>query len=77
MEIQLAQALLNSSPRNPPQRNDAYDRALDREYGMVELGRQTFYASEVFFSLDYTAYQAEGEKLCAGQPDAEGQEPET
>jgi hypothetical protein len=76
VETHLAQAVLSSSLPRLPQHDSAYDRALDRAYGMVELGRQAFYASEVFFSLDYTAYQAEGERLCALRVDAEDEEPE-
>jgi len=48
----------------PPQHDDGYDRAIDHEYGMVEVAEQSFYASEVLFNADYEAYKETGARLC-------------
>ena len=63
-EQQLEQALLDSAPPSPPQRDDAFDRAIDREYGMVDVGEQSFYVSEVLFFVDHAAYREAGARLC-------------
>lgn len=73
-EQRLAQAILGASPPTPPQRDEAYDRAIDREYGMVDVGEQSYYVSEVLFANDYAAYREAGGRLCAGKKDGEGQE---
>jgi len=69
----LDKAIADSTPPPAPQRDGAYDRAIDLEYGMVEIGDQSFYASEVLFSVDYWAYRDIGARLCedAAQPVAE------
>jgi len=70
----LDQAIADSAPPAPPQREDAYDRAIDREYGMVEMGGQSFYASEALFSVDYSAYRDTGARLCQNSPQAVDEE---
>jgi hypothetical protein len=76
VEQRLAQAIKNGSPPTLPQRDAAFDRAIDREYGMVEVGDQTYYASELLFSVDYAAYREAGARLRADADVAEGQEQE-
>ena len=68
-EQRLAQAILNASPSAPPQRDEVYDRALDREYGMIDLGEQSYYVSQVLFAVDYAAYRETGGRLCAAKKD--------
>lgn len=64
-EKRLAQALLDTSPPAPPSREDKFDRAIDREHGLLDIGGRNYYASEVLFAVDYVAYREEGERLCA------------
>lgn len=73
-ELRLEFALKESAPPAPPQRDGAYDRAIDREYGMVNVGEQSFYASEVLFSVDYAAYNEAGGRLCQKAPEAADKE---
>jgi len=68
-EQRLAKAILNAAPSAPPQHHDEYDRAIDREYGMVDLGDQSYYVSEVLFAVDYAAYRDTGGRLCSGKKD--------
>ncbi len=65
----LESAISDLAPPTPPQRDESFDRAIDREYGMVEIGEQIFYASEVLFSVDYWGYRDVGVRLCQ-QPSA-------
>jgi len=72
----LENTISDLSPSPPPQRDGAFDRAIDREYGMVEIGDQTFYASEVLFSVDYWGYRDAGVRLCQNPPSASDEEPQ-
>jgi hypothetical protein len=71
----LDHAIADIAAPAPPQRDGTFDRAIDREYGMVEVGEQTFYASEILFSVDYWAYRDTGTRLCQNPPSAIDQEP--
>jgi len=75
-EQRLAQAIANTSLPAPPQRDSVFDRAIDRKYGMVDVCDQTYYTSEVLFSVDYTAYREAGAKLCSGDEAGAGEEDE-
>jgi len=71
----LEQAIAASTPPSPASRNNTFDRAIDRGYGMVDAGDQTFYASEVLFFVDYAVYCDLGARLCESAPqldDADG-----
>jgi hypothetical protein len=70
----LERAISDVVPPAPPQRDTAFDHAIDREYGMVEIGEQIFYASEILFSVDYWAYRDTGTRLCQNSPSANSQE---
>jgi hypothetical protein len=70
----LERAIADSSPPSPPQRDRVYDLAIDREYGMVNVGEQSFYTSEVLFSADYAAYRESGARLCQIPPKVDGEE---
>lgn len=69
-------AISELAPAAPPRRDVSFDRAIDREYGMVEIGDQTFYASEVLFSVDYWGYRDAGSRLCQNPPSTSGKEPQ-
>ena len=64
IEKVLEQAVIENLPPSPPNRNRSYDRVIDKEYGMIEFAGQSYYASEVLFSLDIVAYGEVGSRLC-------------
>ncbi len=43
-----------------PKRDRAIDIALDDEYGVIKFGEVGYYASELLFCVDYTAYNTIG-----------------
>ena len=57
-------------PSAPPQRDGIYDRAIDREYGMIEVAGQSYYVSELLFAVDYIAYCDLGGRLRVSFVDA-------
>jgi len=67
-EKELESAMLALVPTPPPAPDDLYDRAIDNEYGMIQVGEETFYASEVLFSVDYGAYREAGARLSQNPP---------
>ena len=73
-ENRLDRAIADVLPPAPPQRDGAYDRAIDREYGMVDVADQSFYASEVLFSVDHVAYREIGARLCHDPRPTSGEE---
>jgi hypothetical protein len=73
-EKELEDALLASVTPPPPEPVDGYDRAIDDEYGMIQIGDQTFYASEVLFAVDYGAYKEAGLRLTQSPPPATTEE---
>lgn len=73
-EQRLERAIADSAPASPPQRDSTFDRAIDREFAMVDVGDQTFYASEVLFFVDYAAYREAGARLCQGSSQADTRE---
>lgn len=62
-EALLEQALLDQAPPDPPSREKRLDIAIDAQYGIVSVGEQSYYASELLFSVDYAAYRALGVEL--------------
>jgi hypothetical protein len=74
VEARLAQAIIDLSPPSEPKPDDNYDRAIDAVYGMVQVGDQSYYASEVLFSVDPTAYKGIGTRLCDSETAGEGAE---
>jgi hypothetical protein len=72
VERRLAQAIVDASPPMPPHRDQAFDRAIDRKYRMVDVCEQTYYASELLFSVDYAAYREAGTRLSSGDDGGEG-----
>jgi hypothetical protein len=67
-EKELESAMSELVPTAPPTPDDRYDRAIDSEYGMIQVGEQTFYASEILFSVDYGAYREAGVRLSQNPP---------
>jgi hypothetical protein len=63
-EERLEDAIKSTLTPPPPQHDDDYDRAIDHEYGMIEVAEQSFYASDVLFNVDYEAYKDAGTRLC-------------
>ena len=66
VEQRLAQAIEDASVPAPPQRDSKFDRVIDSQYGMVEVCDQTYYASELLFSVDHSAYREVGARLLSG-----------
>ncbi|MCP4549706.1 MAG: hypothetical protein GY835_24890 [bacterium] len=64
LEEALEEAIRTSSPPMPPEREKSYDRAIDREYGMIDVAGVSYYASEILFAVDDIAYREEGVRLC-------------
>jgi hypothetical protein len=73
-EQRLARGIAASAPPSPPQRDKSFDRVIDREFGMVDVADQTFYASELLFSVDNTAYRELGARLCDTQHNGDPKE---
>jgi hypothetical protein len=69
IERRLVQALLQSATSSQHAHDDAFDRAIDHQYGMIDLGEQSYYASELLYSVDYDAYREAGERLCSSEPE--------
>ena len=68
-EATLEQALLEQAPRKPPSRDRKLDTAIDAQYGIVSVGDEDYYASELLFSVDYAAYRALGVDLADNSMD--------
>ena len=62
-EATLEQALLEQTPPDPPSREKRLDTAIDAQYGIVSVGEQDYYASELLFRVDHAAYRALGVEL--------------
>lgn len=72
-EEALAASITRQSPV-VPQPDRAFDRAIDQQFGMVEIGDQPYYASEILFNVDGDAYRDWGTKLCdSGTPATDGE----
>ena len=59
----LEQAVLAQTPSAPPSRERDIDMAIDEEFGIIGVCDQNYYASELLFAVDYTAYRELGGKL--------------
>ena len=59
----LEKAIADSSPPSPPPPDEKYNKAIDRKYGMVDVGEESYYVSEVLFAVDYGAYRDLGSRL--------------
>ena len=52
----LEEAIVAMLPSASQERDGKYDRAIDREYGMIEVAGQSYDVSELLFTVDYIAY---------------------
>ena len=62
-EAVLEQAILDRAPPEPPSRERDLDMAIDTQYGIMAVGEQDYYTSELLFAVDYAAYRDLGGKL--------------
>jgi hypothetical protein len=67
-EERLAQAIAEKLPPPAPERNPAYDTAIDGAYEAIDIGGHTYSTSEVLYSLDYEAYRELGIELSQAEP---------
>ncbi len=68
-EIALEQAILAKAPPAAASRDRKFDVAIDAQYGIVEVGEESYHASELLFTVDPAAYRDLGGRLCT-TPDA-------
>lgn len=64
VEALLEQALAERLPAALPAREKRLDLAIDGVYGILEVGDQSYYASELLFGVDHDAYIELGNRLC-------------
>lgn len=64
----LALAIAEKFPTPPPERNPAYDTAIDGAHETIDIGGNTYPASEILYSLDYEAYRELGIVLSQPEP---------
>lgn len=62
-EAALEQAVLAQVPQAAPSRERRFDVAIDEQYGIMAVGEQNYYVSELLFAADYDAYRDLGGKL--------------
>jgi hypothetical protein len=74
VETALNKAIINRSPPATPAREKSLDIAIDAQFGIVDVGEQSYYASELLFAVDYNAYRELGGRLSASDTDTD---PET
>lgn len=74
VEDMLAKALMDHSPMEAPAKKRAFDVAIDRAYEIIEVGEQSYYASELLFGVDDDAYRELGTRLCNADPSSEDSE---
>jgi len=63
-EAALEKAILDKRPPDPPSAEKNFDIAIDAQYGIIEVGDQSYYTSELLFAVDFAAYQDLGGRLC-------------
>lgn len=64
-EAALEATILDKAPPAAPSPDKDFDTAIDTLYGVVEVGEQIYYASDLLFAVDYAAYRDLGGRLCA------------
>ncbi|MBI5499609.1 MAG: hypothetical protein HY907_05170 [Deltaproteobacteria bacterium] len=78
-EAALDNAILDRAAPAAPAPEKAFDVAIDAQYGVIGVGDQSYYASELLFAVDHAAYRDLGERLCApgddSTPGTEGEAP--
>ena len=65
-EILENQVAYNLSKEGGPERDPQMDRAIDNQYGMVQImDQEYYYTSELLFGIDPVAYRDIGTRLCS------------
>jgi len=64
-EAALEQAILDNARPAGPSRDRKFDVVIDALYGIVEVGEESYHASELLFAVDPAAYRDLGGRLCA------------
>jgi hypothetical protein len=67
-EQRLARAIAGKLPSPAPERNPAYDTAIDGACETIHIGSHTFSPSEILHSLDYDTYRELGIELSQAEP---------
>lgn len=62
-ETILKKAILDKTPQAPSTRDKKLDAAIDGQLGIIDAGEHSYYASELLFAADYSAYRDLGGKL--------------
>lgn len=68
VEERLARTVAEKLPQPPPERNAAYDAAIDSAYETIDIGGQTYSTSEILYWTDYEAYRELGILLSQAEP---------
>lgn len=76
VETLLSNAILDSAPPSPPSPDEAFNVAIDRKFGIIEVGEQSYYTSELLFAIDQVAYRDLGVRLCSHGASSESDEKE-
>lgn len=63
-EQRVALEIERRSTRTTPQRDEAYDQAIDSFHDAIIIGEQIYSASEVLFAVDEPVYRTMGAELC-------------
>ena len=64
----MAQAIAGNFPPPAPERDPAYNAAIDGAYETIDIGGHTYCTSEILYSLDYEAYRELGIELSQAEP---------
>ncbi|MEK7466236.1 MAG: hypothetical protein AAB074_02375 [Planctomycetota bacterium] len=64
-ESALDKAIVAKNSPAPPAPEKTLDIAIDARYGIIEVGEQSYYASELLFAVDHAAYRDLGGRLCS------------
>ncbi len=70
LEAILEKAILDNARPAGPVREKRLDVAIDGRYGIIEVGEQRYYTSELLFAADYAAYRDLGDRLCTSGADS-------
>ena len=62
-ESELEREIRDSVPESDTTQEPAFDDAIDTNLGIVEIGENAYFASELLFAVDKVAYRAIGEEL--------------
>jgi hypothetical protein len=76
VEALLNKAIVDTAPQPPPAPEKAFDLAIDHTFGIVEVGEQSYYASELLFAIDQVAYGDLGARPCNSDAKVESVEKE-